>query len=53
LADLWNLDSGQSVQSLHHQGDIWGIAFAPDNMSVLTAGKDGVIRLWDVSDLTV
>jgi WD40 repeat protein len=53
LADLWNLDSGQSIQSLHHQGDIWGIAFAPDNMSVLTAGKDGVIRLWDVSDLTV
>src|SRR5580704_5173657 len=52
-ADLWNLDSGQSVQSLHHQGDIWGIAFAPDSMSVLTAGKDGVIRLWDVSDLTV
>jgi WD40 repeat protein len=53
MADLWNLDSGQIVQSLHHQGDIWGIAFAPDNMSVLTAGKDGVIRLWDVSDLTV
>ena len=52
-ADVWNLDSGQSVQSLHHQGDIWGIAFAPDGMSVLTAGKDGVIRLWDVSDLTV
>jgi WD40 repeat protein len=27
-ADVWNLDSGQSIQSLHHQGDIWGIAFA-------------------------
>jgi WD40 repeat protein len=52
-ADLWNLDSGQSIQSLHHQGDIWGLAFAPDSMSVLTAGKDGIIRLWDVSDLTV
>jgi WD40 repeat protein len=51
-AELWNLDSGQSVQSFHHDGDIWGVAFAPDGMSVLTTGRDGVIRLWDVSDLT-
>lgn len=51
-ADIWDLDSGQIVQSLQHNGDIWGIAFSPDSTSVLTSGKDGIIRLWDVSDLT-
>jgi WD40 repeat protein len=51
-ADIWDLDSGQIVQSVQHNGDIWGIVFSPDSTSVLTAGKDGIIRLWDVSDLT-
>jgi WD40 repeat protein len=32
-----------------HNGDIFGCAFAPDGQSLLTAGWDGHLRLWDVA----
>jgi len=32
-----------------HRGQLWGIAYSPDGGAVLTAGDDGVARVWDAA----
>jgi len=48
---VWRLDTGEPVsEPLPHPGDDWGIfsvRFSPDGHRLLTASKDGDVRLWD------
>jgi len=32
-----------------HDGQAWGVAFAPDGRSIVTGSDDGTARLWGVS----
>ena len=34
-----------------HTGDINGLSFAPDGKRLASCGRDGTVRLWDVSEL--
>jgi WD40 repeat protein len=34
-----------------HIGAIWYISFTPDGQSLLSAGVDGTVRIWDISPL--
>jgi WD40 repeat protein/beta-lactamase regulating signal transducer with metallopeptidase domain len=34
---------------LRHQGDVTFVAFAADGKALVTAGRDGTIRLWDLT----
>jgi WD40 repeat protein len=35
---------------IRHTGDIWAVAFNPDGMTGYSTGKDGSIRVWDLSE---
>lgn len=55
---LWNVESGECVGPLigrrgedSHRGDVEAVAFSRDNRSILTGGRDGTARLWDVRSL--
>jgi WD40 repeat protein len=44
---LWETQTGQEVGTLQaHQGDIEAMQFSPDGTYAVTAGADGVVRLW-------
>lgn len=47
-ARLWNLETGRRVaSSLHHGGAIRALRFSPDGTRVMTAGDDGLVKVWD------
>lgn len=49
----WVLDDRRCVsQAQSHQGPVWSLAVNPAEDTVATAGGDGGIRLWCLSDLT-
>ena len=49
---VWNLDSlGSSAAVLEGDQPVSSIAFSPDGLQLAAAGKDGVLRLWDVRHL--
>ncbi len=48
LVTLWDLDSGRIIWSIDgHADGLVHLGFAPDGLSVLTAGWDGKVRLWE------
>ncbi len=46
-ARLWDIRSGQPIsETFRDPGIVWLARFHPDDTSVLTAGEDGIARLW-------
>jgi WD40 repeat protein len=44
---VWDVDAGRELQSLPAQtGRVGTVTFAPDGQAALSAGWDGVVRLW-------
>jgi WD40 repeat protein len=48
-AEVWDLQSGQSVQALPHVREVTEIAFSPDGTRLLTGSIDNLARIWDVA----
>jgi WD40 repeat protein len=47
---VWDLSTNAPPKSFAaHDGEVNSIDFAPDGKSAVTAGDDGVLRLWDTS----
>jgi WD40 repeat protein/serine/threonine protein kinase len=48
---LWDLDRFEVIRKLEgHEGSVKRTAFSPDGKRALTAGQDGTLRLWDLSN---
>ncbi len=43
---LWHLATGDCVAKLAHDWGIEAIAFSPDGQTLITAGTDEVISIW-------
>jgi WD40 repeat protein/serine/threonine protein kinase len=49
LACLWDMDTGERLHDLHHDGAVTTAAFSPDGRTILTGGRDRQARRWDVA----
>jgi WD40 repeat protein len=47
LAQIWQVSSGQVVQSLQHPEEVRSASFSPDGQQVATASLDGTARIWE------
>jgi WD40 repeat protein len=46
-AQVWDLDTGTLSRMITaHQGQVWAVAFSPDEAHIATSGTDGV-RVWN------
>jgi tetratricopeptide (TPR) repeat protein len=45
---LWDVETGQSLQVLNHQGPVRVVLFSPDGRILATAGDEHAARLWNV-----
>ncbi|MCC6615968.1 MAG: helix-turn-helix domain-containing protein [Anaerolineae bacterium] len=46
---LWDVDTGQQVQTLPHSKLVIPIAWSPDGTTIATGDSEGTIRLWDLT----
>ena len=46
---IWDLASKQCVQTLDsiHEGYVWGVAYSPDGLKVISGGADGTLQLYE------
>jgi WD40 repeat protein len=52
-AQIWDLDNGTVVESLHHPGGVAAIAWNPEGDLLATACEDCQVYLWDVAKTNV
>jgi len=48
---LWNGDSGEPIAQLKHGGYVNWVRFHADSRRVLTAARDGSMKLWDLGGM--
>ena len=48
---VWSLPEGEKKYILKgHSDGIWDLAITPDDLTLVSAGKDGLIKLWSLVD---
>lgn len=45
---LWDIASGRPIRTMEYEAFFLAMAFSPDGTQIVTAHKDGSIKLWDV-----
>ncbi len=46
---VWDADTGQETQVLHHPDGISGLAFSPDGRRLAGAAGNNIVKVWDVT----
>jgi WD40 repeat protein len=46
---LWDVTKAEPLQTLQHQGPVFGAVFSHDESLVLSWSPDGAVKLWDVT----
>lgn len=44
---LWQQVNTRPLELIGHQGDVYSADFSPDSERLATAGRDGIVRIWD------
>ena len=48
VVKLWNVASGQKIDTLPHKGTVSSLAFSPNSLTLATVTEDSSVTLWDV-----
>jgi hypothetical protein len=48
---VWDAVSGQELLTLRngHKGRIYSVAFSPDGKTLVSGGRDGVVKIWEAT----